>query len=49
MIIPNKKPFIKGFLMALVFVAVLARRLGRTALVPEKDPRLVESLAFENY
>jgi len=31
------------------FVAVLARRLGKAALVPERDPRLVESLAFENY
>jgi hypothetical protein len=31
------------------FVAVVAGRLSKTALVPEKDPRLVESLAFENY
>jgi hypothetical protein len=31
-----------------VYSAVLIWRLGRTSLVPEKDPRLVESLAFEN-
>ena len=31
-----------------IYSAVLAWRLGRTSLVPEKDPRLTESLAFEN-
>jgi hypothetical protein len=31
-----------------IYSAVLVWRLGRTSLVPEKDPRLVESLAFEN-
>jgi hypothetical protein len=31
-----------------IYSAVLTWRLGRTSLVPEKDPRLTESLAFEN-
>ncbi len=34
--------------MAGIYSAVLIWRLGRTSLVPDKDPRLVESLAFEN-
>jgi len=34
--------------MAGIYSAVLLWRLGRTSLVPEKDPRLEESLAFEN-
>ncbi len=34
--------------MAGIYSAVLTWRLGRTTLVPEKDPRLKESLAFEN-
>ncbi len=32
-----------------VFVATLAWRVSRTRLVPVNDPRLQESLAFENY
>lgn len=35
--------------MAGVFVAALGRRGRGISLVPEKDPRLGESLAFENY
>jgi hypothetical protein len=31
------------------FVAVLSRRLCRHPLVPVRDPRLSESLAFENF
>lgn len=34
--------------MAGVYSALLTWRLGRTSLVPEGDPRLKESLAFEN-
>lgn len=34
--------------MAGLYSAVLVWRLGRGTLVPEKDPRLEESLAFEN-
>ncbi len=34
--------------MAGIYSAVLIWRLGRTSLVPDKDPRIVESLAFEN-
>jgi len=34
--------------MAGVYSALLVWRLGRTTLVPERDPRLEESLAFEN-
>lgn len=32
-----------------LFVAVLARRFGANSLIPRKDPRLAESLAFENF
>jgi len=32
-----------------LFVATLARRLGQHALIPRRDPRLAESLAFENF
>lgn len=32
-----------------VFVAALANRLGAKSLIPRRDPRLAESLAFENY
>ncbi len=32
-----------------IFVATMALRMRRFSLVPEKDPRLGESLAFENY
>jgi hypothetical protein len=32
-----------------IFVATMALRMRGTSLVPEKDPRLAESLAFENY
>jgi hypothetical protein len=31
-----------------VWFAAFARRLGREALVPVRDPRLAESLRFEN-
>ncbi len=31
-----------------LFVAAAAYRLRRVSLVPEKDPRLAESLAFES-
>jgi hypothetical protein len=31
-----------------LFAGVLVLRLRRHSLVPEKDPRLAESLAFEN-
>ena len=31
-----------------IYSAVIAWRLGRTSLIPEGDPRLQESLAFEN-
>jgi hypothetical protein len=31
-----------------VYSAVLILRMRRHSLVPEKDPRLAESLAFEN-
>jgi len=31
-----------------VFAAVAIKRLGSTSMVPEKDPRLDESMAFEN-
>lgn len=31
------------------FVALFGRQLRRHALVPMRDPRLAESLAFENY
>jgi len=31
-----------------LYTAVLVLRLRRHSLVPEKDPRLAESLAFEN-
>lgn len=31
-----------------IFVAVLAKQLGRGSLIAEKDPRLVESLSYEN-
>jgi hypothetical protein len=31
------------------FVAALANRLGSKSLIPRRDPRLAESLAFENY
>ncbi len=32
-----------------LFVAVMALRMRSVSLVPEKDPRLSESLAFENF
>ncbi len=32
-----------------IFAAETARRLRRCSLIPERDPRLGESLAFENY
>lgn len=32
-----------------VFVGAVVSRLARHSLIPERDPRLVESLAFENY
>jgi hypothetical protein len=32
-----------------LFVAVLALRLGDKSLIPRRDPRLAESLAFENF
>jgi len=32
-----------------LFVWSVVRRMGRTSLIPEGDPRLPESLAFENY
>ncbi len=32
-----------------VFIAGLGWRLPRQSLVPEKDPRLIESLSFENF
>lgn len=32
-----------------LFVAAIALRFKSLALIPEKDPRLAESLAFENY
>jgi hypothetical protein len=32
-----------------LFVATLARQLGDRSLIPRRDPRLVESLAFENF
>ena len=32
-----------------VFVAVLGWRMKRQALIPVKDPRLIESLTFENF
>ncbi len=32
-----------------LFVAALAIQLRRAALIPERDPRLAESLAFENF
>ena len=34
--------------MAGLFIAAAGRRLGKASLVPEKDPRLSDSLAFEN-
>jgi hypothetical protein len=34
--------------LAGVYSAVLVWRLGRTSLVPERDPRLAESIVFEN-
>ena len=57
LVIPEFSPGVArfGLLDVLVYVGlaglystVLIWRLGRTSLVPEKDPRLVESLAFEN-
>lgn len=35
--------------MAGLFTSVIAFRLKNMALIPEKDPRLAESLAFENF
>ncbi len=35
--------------MAGLFIAAAGRRLGKASLVPEKDPRLADSLAFENF
>jgi hypothetical protein len=32
-----------------LFVATLVRRLGGKSLIPRRDPRLAESLAFENF
>jgi hypothetical protein len=32
-----------------LFVSVLAHRLGTKSLIPRRDPRLSESLAFENF
>ena len=32
-----------------LFVAALVRRLGEKSLIPRRDPRLAESLAFENF
>ncbi len=32
-----------------LFVATLLRRLGGKSLIPRRDPRLAESLAFENF
>ena len=32
-----------------LFVRSVVRRMGDAALIPERDPRLGESLAFENY
>lgn len=34
--------------MAGFFVATWAKLIGRASLVPERDPRLIESLSFEN-
>jgi hypothetical protein len=57
LVIPEFSPGVArfGLLDVLVYLGlaglystVLIWRLGRTSLVPEKDPRLVESLAFEN-
>ena len=57
LVIPEFSPAVARFGMLDVFVylgiaglysAVLTWRLGRASLVPEGDPRLKESLAFEN-
>jgi hypothetical protein len=32
-----------------LFVAATGRRMTRSSLIPEKDPRLGESMAFENF
>ena len=57
LVIPEFSPGVArfGLLDVLVYLGlaglystVLIWRLGRSSLVPEKDPRLVESLAFEN-
>ena len=55
--VPEFSPAVARFGVLDVFVylgiaglysAVLTWRLGRASLVPEGDPRLKESLAFEN-
>ena len=32
-----------------IYMAALGRRMTRSSLIPEKDPRLTESMAFENF
>lgn len=32
-----------------LFIGLVAMQLGKAALIPQRDPRLAESLAFENY